>query len=229
VRETHLGKLYVVVVGEEGEATQILGYIGHSDPCARSEVDAISGLCTEALRAGVKLRQLAAVLGGIKCEPHWYNGMQVESLADGFSQCFEEAEMAVVTVYTDGSCLGNPGPGGWAAVVLGAEAVWVAGREAQTTNNRMEIKAAIEGVRAAGAEEGVEAVVLWTDSQYVVNCAEGTWSRKKNHDLWREWDEVVKEKRVTLRWVRGHDGDLWNTRVDAAAKNQALMAKEGRV
>jgi len=140
--------------------------------------------------------------------------------------------MTRVTIYTDGACLGNPGPGGWAAVILTAgERREIAGFEPATTNNRMELRAALEGLRALPA--GVE-IDLHTDSQYVRNGMNdwlARWKRNgwrtadrkpvKNGDLWRALDEAAQVHRVRWHWVRGHDGDPENERCDELA-NEAI-------
>ncbi|HWP66369.1 MAG TPA: ribonuclease HI [Candidatus Limnocylindria bacterium] len=139
--------------------------------------------------------------------------------------------MGRFSIYTDGACLGNPGPGGWAAVILGPERREITGFDPATTNNRMELTAALEGLRAvpAGAE-----VDLHTDSQYVRNGMQewlARWKRNgwrtadrkpvKNEDLWRALDEAASAHRVHWHWVRGHDGDPENERCDALA-NEAI-------
>jgi ribonuclease HI len=134
-----------------------------------------------------------------------------------------------VTVYTDGACSGNPGPGGWGALLLhkGRERE-LSGGEALTTNNRMELMAAIMALNALTKPCTVE---LHTDSQYVRNGitqwlpgwkARGwlTADRKpvKNDDLWKALDEAARRHRVTWHWVKGHDGHPENERVDALAR-----------
>jgi len=140
--------------------------------------------------------------------------------------------MTRVIIYTDGACLGNPGPGGWAAVILAADGRReIAGFEPATTNNRMELRAALEGLRALPA--GVE-VDLHTDSQYVRNGMNewlARWKRNgwrtadrkpvKNDDLWRALDEAAAAHHVRWHWVRGHDGDPENERCDELA-NEAI-------
>jgi ribonuclease HI len=146
--------------------------------------------------------------------------------------------MTRVTIYTDGACLGNPGPGGWAAVILTAgERREIAGFEPATTNNRMELRAALEGLRALPA--GVE-IDLHTDSQYVRNGMNdwlSRWKRNgwrtadrkpvKNGDLWRALDEAAQAHHVRWHWVRGHDGDPENERCDELA-NEAIRLGLGR-
>jgi ribonuclease HI len=133
-----------------------------------------------------------------------------------------------VTIYTDGACSGNPGPGGWAAVLIfkGQERE-LSGGEALTTNNRMEITAAVEGL---GALKRPCAVDLFTDSQYVMQGITSwmhNWKRRgwrtadttpvKNEDLWRRHDEAAARHQVKWHWVRGHADDPLNHRADELA------------
>lgn len=143
--------------------------------------------------------------------------------------------MSHVDIYTDGACRGNPGPGGWAALLMsdGREKE-VSGAEAHTTNNRMEILAAIRGLETL-KKPGVRARVF-TDSQYVIKGmkewvagwkARGwrTADRKpvKNQDLWERLDALAAEHDVEWHWVPGHAGVPGNERVDQLA-NQAIDA-----
>ncbi|GEO13055.1 ribonuclease HI [Microvirga aerophila] len=133
-----------------------------------------------------------------------------------------------VTIYTDGACSGNPGPGGWGAILSfkGTEKE-VSGGEAHTTNNRMEIRAAIEGLNALKRPCIVD---LYTDSQYVrqgITSWMSNWKRRgwrtadnkpvKNEDLWRELDEAASRHKVSWHWVKGHADDPINIRVDELA------------
>jgi ribonuclease HI len=140
------------------------------------------------------------------------------------------ADTAPVIVYTDGACRGNPGPGGWAWAVPGGR--FASGAEAHTTNQRMEITAVLEALRAlrTDAPAGIEVV---SDSTYVVKCfTDGWWrgwrrrdwknSQNKpvaNRDLWEPLLELAlsPDVDVTFRWVKGHSGDRWNDRVDELA------------
>ena len=132
--------------------------------------------------------------------------------------------------YTDGACSGNPGPGGWAWAVPGGR--YASGFEAHTTNQRMEITAAYEAVRAL---EGPLEVV--SDSTYVVHCFRDRWhegwarrgwtnSQRKpvaNRDLWEPFIALVLDRGdVTFRWVKGHGTDPWNEIVDQLAVEAAL-------
>jgi ribonuclease HI len=128
-------------------------------------------------------------------------------------------------VYADGACLGNPGPGGWGAVI--AEPVneyreLSGGPFPGTTNNKMEITAAIEGLRAT--ESGSE-VIVRSDSSYVVNTMMLGWKRKANDEFWRELDREVAQRKVRFEWVRGHAGDKNNERADKLAAAAAKGIK----
>jgi ribonuclease HI len=140
--------------------------------------------------------------------------------------------MQRVTIYTDGACLGNPGPGGWAALLQGTNGEReVTGFAPATTNNRMELLAALEGLRALGERSEVD---LHTDSQYLRNGMNdwlARWKRNgwrtaskqpvKNVDLWQALDETAAQHVVRWHWVRGHDGHPENERCDALA-NEAI-------
>ena len=136
--------------------------------------------------------------------------------------------MKKVTIYTDGACSGNPGPGGWGAVLqYGDKTRELSGGEAQTTNNRMELLAAISALELL--KEPCE-VALYTDSQYLCNAinkgwlkgwkAKG-WKRKegelKNPDLWQRLDALLATHAVTFFWVKGHADNAFNNRCDALA------------
>jgi ribonuclease HI len=138
-----------------------------------------------------------------------------------------------VHVFTDGSCLGNPGPGGWAAIVTFGDAERVlSGGYARTTNNRMEIMAALAALEAL--KEPCEAV-LFTDSRYLCDAVEKSWlgswrkngwktaSKKpvKNRDLWERLVPLLDRHAVTFRWLEGHAGHPRNERADALAREAA--------
>jgi ribonuclease HI len=133
-----------------------------------------------------------------------------------------------VVIYSDGACKGNPGPGGWGALlVAGGREKELHGGEAATTNNRMELTAVI---RALETLKRPCAVDLYTDSQYVKNGMQSwiaNWKRNgwktadrkpvKNAELWRELDELVARHDIRWHWVRGHSGHDGNERADALA------------
>ncbi len=128
-------------------------------------------------------------------------------------------EKQLIEIYTDGACLGNPGPGGWAAVIFeqGDRRI-VKGREDHTTNNRMEILAVVEGLKAL-VEPG--RVTVFSDSQYLINTMTKSWKRKANLDLWEKLDAVVGRHEVTWCWVKGHDGHPMNEMADRLAVGEA--------
>ena len=143
---------------------------------------------------------------------------------------------AQVQLFTDGACLGNPGPGGWGVLLrAGSRELELSGGEAATTNNRMELMAAIAGLEAL--KRPCE-VVLTTDSQYVKLGVEQwmarwrangwrTSDRKpvKNQDLWERLSAALAGHRVTWHWVKGHAGHAENERVDMLAREAALAVR----
>ena len=132
----------------------------------------------------------------------------------------------MIRIYTDGSCLGNPGPGGWAAVIeQDGQKKALAGREDGTTNNRMEVLAAIKGLEAIPRSAKV---TVFSDSQYLVNTMTKGWKRNVNQDLWARLDAVVKERRVAWEWVRGHAGHPGNEEANALAGKEIGLLPESR-
>lgn len=147
-----------------------------------------------------------------------------------------ESRTKQIEVHTDGACLGNPGPGGWAALLRyrGHERE-LAGGESDTTNNRMELMAAIMALEALSEPCSV---VLHTDSQYVrqgITEWIGNWVRRgwktaggdpvKNRDLWERLHTAAQRHRVEWKWVKGHSGDPDNERVDVLARAQAQLLR----
>src|SRR6516162_7344862 len=131
-----------------------------------------------------------------------------------------------IVIYADGSCEGNPGPGGWGVVILTADGTHrLSGGDSETTNNRMEITAAIEALRVL--DSGVP-VILRSDSQYLVKTMNDGWRRTKNQDLWQELDREVARHDVRFEWVRGHAGDAGNEEADGLARAAARNAAEDR-
>lgn len=136
--------------------------------------------------------------------------------------------MKKVCIYTDGACSGNPGPGGWAAILrYNGHEKELSGGERETTNNRMELMAVISALTAL--KESCE-VELWTDSQYIEKAInEGWlagwkrrgWKRKggelKNIELWQELDSLLARHKVNFNWLKGHDGHEFNERCDTLA------------
>ncbi len=129
----------------------------------------------------------------------------------------------VIQLYTDGAASGNPGPGGWGAVLkCGALRKELSGGFALTTNNRMELLAVIEGLRAIKWQDAN--VEIWSDSKYVVNTLTQGWKRKKNIDLWDRYDAAAAGFNITFHWLKGHAGHPENERCDALAVQAYHMA-----
>ena len=141
-----------------------------------------------------------------------------------------------IKIYTDGACVGNPGPGGWAAIVLVEnEKKELFGGEKLTTNNRMELTAAIKALEYCDAQEGkqpsLKQIRIYTDSTYVKegitvwinNWEKNNWKTAdkknvKNVDLWKKLKELNKSNQVEWNWVKGHSEDLMNELADNLAK-----------
>jgi ribonuclease HI len=142
----------------------------------------------------------------------------------------------MLKIYTDGSCLGNPGPGGWAFVATdGKNTAERSGGEKDTTNNKMELTAVIRALSAARKHAEVE---IHTDSQYVKNGMQAwikNWKKNgwktadkktvKNQELWQELDELAQKIKIHWHWVRGHSGHEMNERVDELARTAAEKLK----
>ena len=136
--------------------------------------------------------------------------------------------MKHVIIYTDGACRGNPGPGGWGALIrLDAIEKEIFGGQVDTTNNQMELTAAIEGLAALKERCSVE---LYTDSKYVMdgitqwiqNWKKNNWrtaAKKdvKNKELWQKLDQLISQHQVQWHWVKGHSGDAGNEAADLLA------------
>jgi ribonuclease HI len=148
-----------------------------------------------------------------------------------------------VEIWTDGACKGNPGPGGWGVLLKrGAVEKTLHGGEALTTNNRMEMMAAIAALEALS---NPSVVTLYSDSQYLINAMEKGWAKKwqangwkrnakemaKNPDLWERLLKLCQEHKVKFIWVRGHSGNTENEKCDrlavAASRQSNLLSDEG--
>jgi len=141
-------------------------------------------------------------------------------------------EKKAVTLYSDGSSLGNPGPGGWGAILeYNGHKKEISGAESETTNNRMELTAVIEGLKRLKEPCRVEVV---TDSSYVANAINSWlkgWIAKdfkkvKNVDLWQEYLEAAKGHDIQATWIRGHNGHIENERCDTLATEAAKQIKK---
>ncbi len=141
-------------------------------------------------------------------------------------------------IYTDGSCLGNPGAGGYAAIIIDSqgEKLELYGGERKTTNNRMELMAAIIALKKVSADDFIE---LFTDSSYLKNAFTQGWlenwkkngwqtANKKpvlNIDLWKKLDTLISNRSVKFNWVKGHAGNKFNERCDKLARAEAERQK----
>ena len=129
----------------------------------------------------------------------------------------------MINIYTDGSCQGNPGRGGWAAIVVDDEGRRVlSGSEMRTTNNRMELVAAIRGLDSVPRDASA---TVHSDSQYLVNTMTRNWKRKANVDLWAQLDTLTSSREVKWQWVRGHAGHPENEEANTIAGREAGVAK----
>ncbi|MCH2310105.1 MAG: ribonuclease HI [SAR202 cluster bacterium] len=121
-------------------------------------------------------------------------------------------------IYTDGACIGNPGPGGWGVVILNEnDNQFLSGGEKNTTNNRMEIMAVIEGLKNVESTD----LTVYSDSTYVINTITKGWKKNKNQDLWEILEKLVSEKNVKWKWVKGHSGNEFNEKADQLAYGEA--------
>lgn len=140
--------------------------------------------------------------------------------------------MKNIEIYTDGACKGNPGPGGWGTILkYGDTEKELSGGESMTTNNRMELTAVIEGLKALKEPCNV---IVTTDSKYVADAINKCWldnwikinfKGKKNVELWKELIPLIKEHKVKFNWIKGHAGHPYNERCDTLAVNKAKYYK----
>lgn len=131
-------------------------------------------------------------------------------------------------IYTDGSCIkknihDSTGFGGWSFQCFLGNSDWrFSGGDFDTTNNRMELTAVIEALEFTHTEKKV---IIFTDSKYVIECARGIWTRKKNQDLWLRYDIVSKKRSISWKWIKSHNGNEYNEIVDKLANNYANELK----
>lgn len=136
-------------------------------------------------------------------------------------------------IYTDGACSGNPGPGGYAFIIIHDDGTWdeFGGYESKTTNNRMELTAVIKALEYIHSKNGTSRVRITTDSSYVVNAIQKGWLKNwvshdyhksdgsplPNDDLWKKFVDIYKQHIVEFKWVKGHAGNKYNERCDRIA------------
>ena len=122
-------------------------------------------------------------------------------------------------LYTDGSCIGNPGPGGWASIIIINDIkTTLSGSDEKTTNNKMEITAVIKGLEQFPENSSVK---IFTDSEYVINTMTKNWKRNTNLDLWNRLDSLVINRTIEWNWVKGHSGNKLNDEADLIANGEA--------
>ena len=140
----------------------------------------------------------------------------------------------MIKIYTDGSCLENPGNGGWAAIIfINNEKIVISGNKKNTTNNQMELLAAIEALKKIPERQKIQ---IYTDSRYVKqgitewiekwiqnNWKTSSKQKVKNVDLWKELNKISKKYKIEWHWVKAHAGDVLNEEVDELAKKAASL------
>lgn len=147
---------------------------------------------------------------------------------------FSKSSEQKIEIYTDGSCDPNPGPGGWAAIILeGKDKKIIRGYSTESTNNRMELTAALEALKHV---DSLKPVKIYTDSQYLqkgveewlANWKARNWKRKggvlANIDLWKEISEEIAHHKIVWRWIKGHAGNPYNEQADRIAR-QIIVSK----
>ncbi|MBU0667799.1 ribonuclease HI [Patescibacteria group bacterium] len=139
--------------------------------------------------------------------------------------------MEIVEIFTDGSCKGNPGPGGWAVTILnkGEDKPFaiIHGNTLHTTNNRMEMMAVIEALKYIEKNNlRNKKIILHSDSNLVVQTINLGWKRKKNLDLWCQFDSLNSDLSIEYVWVRGHANNRWNEFTDKIALDEAMRAQK---
>lgn len=242
-------KIYVVAQGKTPGVYKAWGGVGQAQEQVKGYPGAVYKSFTSAADAKAWLETVPhppKVMEAISKMPagrRSSNGKSKGSSRTPFTGHQEYLDQGKAVIYTDGGCSGNPGPGGYAAVVLqGDDRKELSGGFRRTTNNRMEILACIAGLEAL--PPGTD-VVLISDSKYTVDAMTKGWAKKwrsknwmrtpteqaKNPDLWERMLKVCEERNVAFRWVKGHAGTEENERCDelavAASKGEDLEVDEG--
>lgn len=141
-----------------------------------------------------------------------------------------------IEIYTDGSCIGNPGPGGWGVIVLhNKKEIEISGGERDTTNNRMEMMAMIEALKWLRDEKNLPTeeldaakITLYSDSNLLIQTLNKGWKKKANTDLWAQIDKLRAWLNIEWVWVKAHATNKYNNLVDELAFNQAQKIKASR-
>lgn len=141
--------------------------------------------------------------------------------------------MNKLDIYTDGACLGNPGPGGYGAFIIDRENLdvrHVEGSFVKTTNNRVELVAVIEAINSLSLQERVKEITIYSDSKYVVSAVNEGWlkswvtnnfKKKKNVDLWEKFITACSGLNINFVWIKGHEGNFYNEKCDVIANQSA--------
>lgn len=129
----------------------------------------------------------------------------------------------ILEIYTDGSCIGNPGPGGWAAVLLlDKRKIILKGNEKDTTNNRMEMTAVIHALKFIHENNLQKKIIkIFSDSNLIIQTVTKSWKKKMNRDLWEVFDEFRRGLDIEWKWVKAHDVNVYNNEADRNALSEA--------
>lgn len=129
-------------------------------------------------------------------------------------------------IYTDGSCIPNPGQGGWGYIAIHSDMeIHMSGYEKSSTNNRMELMAVIQALKDYDKSREFRDFTIYTDSMYVLKCATGKQRRHKNRDLWEQYSKYSRGKNIEWIKVKAHSGDKYNELVDNLAKSEIIRKK----
>ncbi|MDD3861774.1 MAG: ribonuclease HI [Candidatus Gracilibacteria bacterium] len=141
-----------------------------------------------------------------------------------------------IIIYTDGSCIGNPGPGGWGAIIRhGKEEIQISGGEIDTTNNRMEMMAIIQALKWVNSKSGLKKgeiseteIEVFSDSNLLMQSLNLGWKRKANLDLWEKMDLERGSLNITWTWVKAHSTNKYNNLVDRLAFTAAIKIQKAK-
>lgn len=136
--------------------------------------------------------------------------------------------MNKITIYTDGSCLGNPGPGGWGAIIMeGGKNIELKGNHPDTTNNRMEMTAILEALKWIQENNHTDREIeLFSDSNLIIQTLNKGWKKNANTDIWAGIDKNRAWLNIKWTWVKAHADNKYNNMVDEIAFNEATNAKK---